>query len=101
MKQLLANVERHEGVTRDPTRSHWGIAQNYFAFLKLETQVESAYLMTGDVNEFRRTASRLVSALLVRGQYGDAQSNFDAVDVKDPNGSVWTEAIPCFFDWIQ
>jgi hypothetical protein len=55
----------------------------------------------GTAAEFRLSASRLVSALLVRGQYGAAQSDFDAVDVKDPRGSVWTDGISCFFDWIQ
>ena len=99
VKTLRTIVARHEGVTRDPNNSHWGISKAQLPFLKLERFVESEYSPLTE-GEFRLQVSLKVHQLIWGGSLLALHNQFGANEFSPAGGNVWG-IIGCRFDWYN
>lgn len=90
---LAANVERHEGVTKDPTKSHYGVANQQYALLQPQRIFEEMYSQLSDA-AFRAKVDTAFTIFNDTGPYAAAQQTFEQQDTEPTLASA-----KCTFDF--
>jgi hypothetical protein len=93
MASILVLIELHEGVTKDPTRSHWGVFNGNLPSLKLEAQLEEFYGQMTE-KEFRSAFHRFLFQLL----YNTPPISTQNIALNAADTPVQKQ-IPCTFDY--
>ena len=91
-------VERHEGVTQDPQRSHWGLWQQYLVSTAVNQELEKLVVVSPDTTLFLNNAYDVFDKQLVAAStpHQQAQKRFDSYAIAAPQGDyylLWSEQL--------